>query len=205
MKNSKLLLILLPIATLLFWYLGRPPAQNESPAPEHPAPKKVLPDAPPAAPTGKPSAPPANTFVVAAQEPRSETTPSSAAPQTATPPASTGDIETPAPKPLPATGNPDITPDQKLEALRHTFRTYASRHKGNPVGDNAEITAALAGKNPGTANYLADAPHGLNDKGQLCDGWGTPYFFHQLSGTEMEIRSAGPDQKMFTPDDLVTK
>ena len=45
----------------------------------------------------------------------------------------------------------------------------------------------------------------INARGELIDNWGTPFFFHQVSGTEMEIRSAGPDMKMWTADDLVTK
>jgi hypothetical protein len=45
----------------------------------------------------------------------------------------------------------------------------------------------------------------INGKGELVDYWGTPFFFHQLSGTEMEIHSAGPDKVMWTADDLVTK
>ena len=45
----------------------------------------------------------------------------------------------------------------------------------------------------------------INSQGELIDPWGTPYFFHQLSGTEMEIHSAGPDKVMWTQDDLVIK
>jgi hypothetical protein len=45
----------------------------------------------------------------------------------------------------------------------------------------------------------------LNDQGELLDRWGAPYFFHQLSRNEMEIRSAGPDQAMWTADDVVMK
>jgi hypothetical protein len=33
----------------------------------------------------------------------------------------------------------------------------------------------------------------------------TPRQMHQLSGTVMEIRSAGPDRRMWTADDLVVK
>ena len=202
MKDSKLLLILLPIAAILFWYFGRPPSTETVP---------VMPVFKPLAvqPANSPTS--ASPSVPASSLPNllPEATPASSTPAASniggqTRPAS-GDIDLPAPASLPVTGNPDIAPDQKLEALRYTFRTYASRHKGNPVGGNAEITAVLLGKNTGTANYLADGTHGLNEKGELCDGWGTPYFFHQLSGTEMEIRSAGPDQKMYTSDDLVTK
>ena len=55
-------------------------------------------------------------------------------------------------------------------------------------------------------NFLnADDGLRVNADGELVDPWGTPYFFHQLSGTEMEIHSAGPDKKMWTDDDLVAK
>ena len=40
-------------------------------------------------------------------------------------------------------------------------------------------------------------------KGELCDRWGRPFFFHQLSGTKMEIRSAGPARQLWTDDDVV--
>ena len=45
----------------------------------------------------------------------------------------------------------------------------------------------------------------VNENGEMVDPWGTPYFFHQLSGHEMEIHSAGPDKIMWTFDDLVAR
>jgi hypothetical protein len=45
----------------------------------------------------------------------------------------------------------------------------------------------------------------INKHGELVDPWGTAYFFHQLSGKETEIRSAGPDKILWTADDLVTE
>jgi len=45
----------------------------------------------------------------------------------------------------------------------------------------------------------------VNDQGEMIDPWGTPYFFHQISGTQMEIHSAGPDHVMWTSDDLVAQ
>jgi hypothetical protein len=52
-----------------------------------------------------------------------------------------------------------------------------------------------------------DLPAGnkVNEAGELTDRWGTAYFFHQLSSREMEIRSAGPDRKMWTEDDQQVK
>ena len=77
---------------------------------------------------------------------------------------------------------------------------------GNPVGVNSEITSALNGNNPKKINFIdPQAGMRINANGELVDAWGTPFFFHQLSGTDMEIRSAGPDKKMWTIDDLVTR
>ncbi len=45
----------------------------------------------------------------------------------------------------------------------------------------------------------------INAGGELVYSWGTPFFFHQLSATQMEIRSAGPDRVMWTADDLVVR
>ena len=109
-------------------------------------------------------------------------------------------------RPAPATANAAaIEPARRLEALRGVIRTYGQRFRGNPVGNNAEITAALRSENPKGANLLDEAAGVVNERGELTDAWGTPYFFHQLSGTEMEIRSAGPDRRMYTADDLVTR
>jgi hypothetical protein len=89
------------------------------------------------------------------------------------------------------------TVDQIFVAYRSALRS------GNPVGENAEITAALCGKNKlGFAFIPPDHP-AINAKGELCDRWNTPFFFHQISGEKMEIRSAGPDRALWTADDVV--
>jgi hypothetical protein len=41
----------------------------------------------------------------------------------------------------------------------------------------------------------------VNAAGELTDRWGTPFFFHQVSKAQMEVRSAGPDRRMWTADD----
>ena len=106
-----------------------------------------------------------------------------------------------APAPEPETGLPPMT---VMENMRSVLRQYSSRFGGNPVGNNREITAALNGKSQGQA-MLVNSEDGLriNERGELIDNWGTPFFFHQISGTLMEIHSAGPDKKMWTADDLV--
>ena len=99
-----------------------------------------------------------------------------------------------------------LKPMTVLENMRSVFRQYSLRFGGNPTGINREITTALNGGNPRQVVFL-DPEDGIrvNSRGELVDNWGTPYFFHQLSRTEMEIHSAGPDLKMWTEDDLVIK
>ena len=102
--------------------------------------------------------------------------------------------------------NSGLTPATVLENMRSVFRQYQLRFHENPVGDNAEITRILSGENPNQVVFLQpDDGMKVNARGELVDNWGTPYFFHQLSRSEMEIRSAGPDNRMWTSDDLVTK
>ena len=100
---------------------------------------------------------------------------------------------------------PALEPAPAMEALGMAVRNFGQRFKGNPVGNNQEITAALAGDNPQGVIFLDTGRDRINGRGELVDGWGTPYFFHQLSGTEMEIHSAGPDRQRGTADDLVVR
>jgi hypothetical protein len=100
----------------------------------------------------------------------------------------------------------NIPPATVMESVRQAFRDYASRFGGNPVGTNEEITRALNGDNPRQVNFLNEqAGVRINEKGELVDPWGVPFFLHQLAAREMEIRSAGPDRAMWTDDDLVIK
>lgn len=81
---------------------------------------------------------------------------------------------------------------------------YYWAFKQVPVGsENAEITLALLGDNP---KFLIFIPHDssvINEKGELLDYWGTPYYFHPVSEKVMEVRSLGPDKKLWTADDLI--
>ena len=90
---------------------------------------------------------------------------------------------------------------QLLVSLLQLYRNLS--HQTNPVGDNAEITAILTGKNRlGFAFIRPDHP-AISRRGELCDRWGTPFYFHQISGYVMQVRSAGPDRQQWTADDIV--
>jgi len=114
---------------------------------------------------------------------------------------------TPAPaEPVPDTPESSSLPAATvLENMRTTIRQYAAAFGENPVGTNPEITSALSGQNRKQINFLKADGNRVNAKGELVDTWGTPYFFHQLSAHQMEIRSAGPDHVMYTADDLIIR
>jgi hypothetical protein len=111
-----------------------------------------------------------------------------------------------APAAAPSTLPPDIVDEkQGLENVRSMFRNYRTRMGENPVGSNAEIMKKVMGDNPVGAHLGPPEGQQINAEGELVDHWGTPYFFHQLAADKMEIRSAGPDHKMWTSDDVITK
>lgn len=93
----------------------------------------------------------------------------------------------------------------EAEAIALNLRHYGQRFGGNPVGTNAEIVQMLNGGNDQGARYLQQQQMRLNENGELLDSFGTPYFFHQISSQEMEVRSAGPDKTLWTPDDIAVK
>jgi hypothetical protein len=100
---------------------------------------------------------------------------------------------------------PNSTLARDLDIVRQIFEAWQSNfpREGNPVGENAEITSALMGENRLGLALIPKDHRAVNSRGELCDRWGTPFRFHQLSGSRMEIRSAGPDQKFLTDDDAV--
>ena len=100
----------------------------------------------------------------------------------------------------------NMAPFTVLENARTAIRNYGQRFGGNPVGSNLEITRSLMGDNPKQLNFIsADSGLRVNSLGEMIDAWGTPLFFHQISGVETEIHSAGPDKIMWTLDDLVAR
>lgn len=140
---------------------------------------------------------PAPASAVPLQAPASATPP-----RAASPPAS---VEAP---PQQISRQPYQPPNplrEEAEAIALNLRSFGQRFGGNPVGTNAEIVKTLNGGNPQGVRYLPQESLRLNDQGELLDSFGTPYFFHQLSSTEMEIRSAGPDKTLWTQDDIAVK
>lgn len=102
-----------------------------------------------------------------------------------------------------ALNTPATTGRQDLEIVASVLSAFTDHFRELPIGNNAEITAALAGDNTrGIALLPADHP-AINAQGELVDRWGSPYFFHQIGEGLMQIRSAGPDRRLYSDDDLI--
>jgi hypothetical protein len=93
---------------------------------------------------------------------------------------------------------------QDLAIVASLFAAWRSNYpgQGNPFGQNREITEKLLGRNPNGLIFLREGNRAINREGELCDRWGTPFSFHAETGTRMEIRSAGPDRRLWTADDI---
>ncbi|MEM0895653.1 MAG: hypothetical protein AAGJ79_02115 [Verrucomicrobiota bacterium] len=98
----------------------------------------------------------------------------------------------------------EISPEEDAQYLSSIIGFYRAVYRQNPeAGDNQSVMTALLGDNPrNIVAFPADHPS-LNEKGQLLDRWESPYYFHPLSGTQMEVISLGPDQQLGTNDDVI--
>ena len=68
---------------------------------------------------------------------------------------------------------------------------------------NEDLVIFLHGNNSHHSSFLAKNGPAINDKGQLIDRWGSPLILHPVSQKLLELRSAGPDKKPYTEDDLL--
>ena len=102
-------------------------------------------------------------------------------------------------------GSPSGTVEQDLTWVGRLLENARVLIKGDnplPLGSNAEIMAALMGRNGRREALLSSNHPSLGANGELLDRWGTPLFFHAQSASRIEIRSAGPDRLMWTADDV---
>lgn len=70
-----------------------------------------------------------------------------------------------------------------------------------PLGPNEEFARAFSDPEPMGEAAIPPTHPAIRD-GEIIDRWGTPWFFHQESSGSVNVRSAGPDRRLFTPDDI---
>jgi len=175
--RSATLLLLLTLATLLVWWLGSD--------------------------RSKPSPAPSSTSPV----PPSDYAPSNLPPPDLPPSSSANSTSNLVIDPglnalADSLHDPNHPAEDDLQIVESFLQTYGKAKGGQPIGENADITAALTGSQ-GHQGRVFPPNHRTVRDGQLIDRWATPFWFHPNSGHQMEIRSAGPDRQLFTADDIV--
>ena len=99
----------------------------------------------------------------------------------------------------------DGSPAEDLAALNDLVVGYLHAGTGEArrlIGFNEDLVPALTDSAAlGDAALPPDHP-AVRD-GKLIDRWGTPWQVHPLEADKVELRSAGPDRRLYTADDLV--
>lgn len=91
-----------------------------------------------------------------------------------------------------------------VESVSLLLQEFRRAFGAMPVGElNEEIVRRLQGENPRGLAVLPKTHPAINAEGELLDRWGTPYRFHPESSWMMTVRSAGPDKRMWTSDDIL--
>lgn len=101
--------------------------------------------------------------------------------------------------------SPDGTTETDINLIHVLLSLHCQAFGSNPLGENDEVTASLIGGNAKGVAVLSPNHPAISPAGELLDRWGRPYFFHAISATSMEIRSAGPDRDLYTLDDVVRR
>ncbi len=87
-------------------------------------------------------------------------------------------------------------------------RRNATRASIAAIGTAIQAYEVRMGRYPDSLDDLSagtESMPALVDKAKLNDSWGNPFAFKKTSKYEYEIRSAGPDGQLGSPDDLTNK
>ncbi|NOS70456.1 MAG: hypothetical protein HOP33_11055 [Verrucomicrobia bacterium] len=101
--------------------------------------------------------------------------------------------------------NTNLPPENDLTLMSRLMENSLLLLKSaanRPLSANEDWADLFRGRNGAHEEFLPAKHIAFNSEGQLIDRWATPLFFHALGGGRYEIRSAGPDKKLWTSDDL---
>lgn len=99
----------------------------------------------------------------------------------------------------------DGTPREDLAALGELVNGYLHAGLGDSrraIGFNEDLISALTDR-AALGDAALPADHPAIHEGRLLDRWGTPWQVHPLAAERIQLRSAGPDRRLYTADDLV--
>lgn len=100
--------------------------------------------------------------------------------------------------------HPDGSVQDDLKLIQRvlmTVRTLVKTQDPGRMAVNEDVVYVLLGKNPYKQRLLTRDHPAINANGQLIDRWDSPLFFHLEAADRLDVRSAGPDKRLFTEDD----
>lgn len=99
--------------------------------------------------------------------------------------------------------DPNTPPIEDLYLIEELVAFHISMFESIPPGgENVDIMRSMTGINTKRVAIVPPGSKALNEQGELVDRWGTPYHFHPVSSSHLEVRSAGPDGQLWTDDDI---
>ncbi len=103
-------------------------------------------------------------------------------------------------------GSPEYTLKDDLDSVSLSLQNYWLLLKDIDdlnVMSNETIVRELTGQNKKGLQFISKSHPYINEEGELLDRYGKPLIFHALAVWRIEIRSAGPDGKAYTEDDVI--
>lgn len=101
----------------------------------------------------------------------------------------------------------DGSPAEDLLALADLIDAYVHSGLGDTrrsLGFNEDLVAALT-DSAALGEAALPPDHPALRAGRLIDRWGTPWQIHPRAADAIDVRSAGPDRRLYTPDDLTNE
>ncbi|MBC8008492.1 MAG: hypothetical protein H7067_00160, partial [Burkholderiales bacterium] len=100
----------------------------------------------------------------------------------------------------------DGSPREDLASIADLVTGYLQSGLGDArrtIGFNENLIPALTDR-AALGDAALPTDHPSIREGRLIDRWGTPWQVHPLAADSIQLRSAGPDRRLYTDDDLVT-
>lgn len=85
--------------------------------------------------------------------------------------------------------------------LQNVFLLIKSRDS-HQYAINEDLADFLRGKNDYKTPFVSADSHIFNEAQMIVDRWGTPIHIHTISRDRFELRSAGPDKRLYSGDDF---
>ena len=100
----------------------------------------------------------------------------------------------------------DGTPEEDLVALSDLTTNYLQSvpdPRRPALGFNEDLALVLTDRDA-LGDSALPLTHPALIANRLVDRWGTPWQVHPLAADSIQLRSAGPDRRLYTADDLVS-